>query len=541
MCLVILADPLPAQLKLDSLFIELDQAITQEKKYTSLKESYLDKLKSQLQNQTSKDGIYYACLNLASEYETYLCDSSIAYSRRALETAIEVNNAGWIADSRIQLARSEAKAGIFTKALTFLDLVSKEGLTKNQLVNYYKTYADIYIYMVEYQGSYDVEELVAKKNRYLDILIGILDKKSYDYAVKQGLRYIENGKYADAEGLLLGYFPKVKPSTKESAGIASVLSFLYAQKGDREKEKKYLAISAISDVKAAVKENISLRTVAVLLFENGDIERANFYIKKSLDDANFYNARLRNIQTSKILPIIDRAYQLDREHQQNKLRQLLVMVSVLFVMLLIFISFIIIQMKKLAKAKQHIEEVNSRLSELNLLLQENNKQQKQTNVSLAEANHIKERFISNFLDICTQYIDKLETFKITVNRKIKSGQTADLLKLTSKTVDSNQELRELYQNFDQAFLKIYPTFIQQFNLLLRPDERYAVDPDRNLNQELRVFALIKLGIKDTNKIATFLHYTPRTVYNYRSKVKSKALESDEYFEERVKQVCSDSF
>ncbi|OJU52659.1 MAG: hypothetical protein BGN96_07100 [Bacteroidales bacterium 45-6] len=128
-----------------------------------------------------------------------------------------------------------------------------------------------------------------------------------------------------------------------------------------------------------------------------------------------------------------------------------------------------------------------------------------------------------------------------MNRKIKSGQTADLLKLTSKTVDSNQELRELYQNFDQAFLKIYPTFIQQFNLLLRPDERYAVDPDRNLNQELRVFALIKLGIKDTNKIATFLHYTPRTVYNYRSKVKSKALESDEYFEERVKQVCSDSF
>ena len=102
-------------------------------------------------------------------------------------------------------------------------------------------------------------------------------------------------------------------------------------------------------------------------------------------------------------------------------------------------------------------------------------------------------------------------------------------------------MKELYANFDHAFLNIYPTFVEEFNTLLRIEERYPVMFDKSLNQELRVFALIKLGIKDINKIAVFLHYTPRTVYNYRSKIKSKALNTDEDFEEKVKLLCSDSF
>ena len=199
------------------------------------------------------------------------------------------------------------------------------------------------------------------------------------------------------------------------------------------------------------------------------------------------------------------------------------------------------QMKKLARAKQHIEEINARLNELNTVLQDVNKQLKQSNLSLAESNHIKELFISSFLEICTQYIEKLDAFKGTVNRKVKAGQVADILKLTSKTENSALELKELYANFDHAFLNIYPTFVEEFNTLLRIEERYPVMSDKSLNQELRVFALIKLGIKDINKIAVFLHYTPRTVYNYRSKIKSKALNTDEDFEEKVKLLCSDSF
>ena len=542
-CGLFVASPMQAHLRFDSLLIELDHVIANEKEYKSRKENYLEKLKEQLRNQNlSRESRYSIYQSLAGEYETFICDSAIVYANRALYEAAELKNTSWMNDSRIQLARGEAKAGMFSKTLDILNSIDRTQLNRHQLIDYYKTYIDVYIYMIEYNDGYDLADLIAKKVVCQDSLIQIVDTTSFEYVTRYGFRCIETGDLAGAERILLSYFPKVKPDTKDCAGITSILSFLYEQKGDSEKEKEYLAISAISDIKASVKENISLRALAFILFNNDvDIDRANRYIKKSLDDANFYNARLRNIQTAKILPIIDKAYQLDREKQQNRLRFLLIIVSLLSIVLLIAILLVVKQMKKLARAKQHIEEINARLNELNTVLQDVNKQLKQSNLSLAESNHIKELFISSFLEICTQYIEKLDAFKGTVNRKVKAGQVADILKLTSKTENSALELKELYANFDHAFLNIYPTFVEEFNTLLRIEERYPVMSDKSLNQELRVFALIKLGIKDINKIAVFLHYTPRTVYNYRSKIKSKALNTDEDFEEKVKLLCSDSF
>ncbi len=542
-CLFTLAQPLAAaESRLDSLLTELDNAIKKEKDYTAQKIIYLDKLKQRISNpNTTKEERYFTYQDMAKEYELFICDSAITYSMKAVEIAEESGNPNWIIDSKIQLARSEAKAGMFTKSIDILNTIRRQDLNKHQRIDYYRTYSDAYVYWLEYQDGYDISELIEKRGKYQDSLLQVVETNTFDHAVNYGTRYIEIKDFANAERVLFAYFPKVEPDTKEYALITSILAYLYEQKGDREKEEEYLAMSALSDIRVPVKENLSLRTLAVLLFDDGDVTRAHQYIKKSLDDANFYNGRLRNIQTSKLLPIIDKAYQLDRENQQNKLRILLIIVSVLSVVLLIAIVFVVLQMRKLEKAKQHIEEINSRLNELNVVLKEANVQQKQTNVSLAEANHIKEQFISNFLEICTEYIDKLDAFKVTVNRKIRSGQTADLLKLTTKTENSAQELKELYTNFDKAFLNIYPAFIEEFNTLLRGEEQYALNQDGTLNQELRVFALIKLGIKDTNKIATFLHYTPRTVYNYRSKVKSKALDADEDFEEKVKHLCSDNF
>lgn len=534
---IVLADS-----KLDSLLLELDKSISNEKEYSLQKTTFLNNLKEQFRNPNlAKEDQYFICQNIAKEYETFVCDSAILYSNKAAAIALETGNQNWINVGKIQMASSESRAGMFTRAIDILNTVDRSKLTNQQLIDFYWTYSNAYVYWIEYQDNYGIGELVQKREAAQDSLFRILKPNSFEYVINYGTHYIEIKDFKKAEEVLFPFVSKVKPYTKEFALINSILAYYYQQKGDQEKEKEYLAISAISDVRASVKENLSLRSLSVLLFDDGDVLRANRYIKKSLDDANFYNARLRNIQTSKLLPIIDKAYQLEREQQQNKLRILLIVVSILSVVLLIVIALVVLQVRRLSKAKLRIEEMNSRLNELNGVLKEANNKQKQTNISLAEANHIKEQFISNFLEICTEYIEKLEGFKITVNRKIKSGQTADLLKLTSKSDSSTQELKELYTNFDKAFLNIYPTFIEEFNNLLRAEEQYTDNKDHSLNQELRIFALIKLGIKDTNKIATFLHYTPRTVYNYRSKVKAKAIETAEDLEERVKHICSENF
>ena len=213
------------------------------------------------------------------------------------------------------------------------------------------------------------------------------------------------------------------------------------------------------------------------------------------------------------------------------------LVSLLSLVLMVAIYLVFKQMKKVSKAQQRIVEINGQLNELNTSLQEANETQKRSNAYLAEANLVKEQYIGSFLEISTEYTDKLDSFKTLVNRKIMAGQKNDLLRMTADSVDSIRDLKKLYESFDKAFLNIYPNFVEELNELLREDERYPIIP-QTLNQELRIFALIRLGITDSNKMATFLHYSLRTIYNYRSKVKSKAITPDENFEERVKHLCS---
>lgn len=523
-----------------SLLEELDQLVKSDHEFATQKENKLQRLKEKLALPSlSKDTLYQNYQDLSREYETYNCDSAIIYSRQALATARELSNMEWINESSIQLAHCEARAGMFINTIQRLDRINRKTVSGELQASLYATYLDAYIYWLEYQNGYEFEELLKLKEKYQDSLITVLQPSTYEYAVRKGFRLIETNQLDSAEQLLNAHFKNVISGSKEKAGLASILSFLYKIKRNTAKEKEYLAISAISDIKAAIRENISLRTLSIILFDEGDIKRADQYIKKSLDDANFYNARLRNIQASKILPIIDKAYQKDSQQQQARQKRLLIAVSILSMVLLVSIILILRQIRALRVAQKEVLFVNAQLQRLNQELKAAGEQQKLTNISLAEANHIKEKFIGQFLEICTEHIEKLEAFKQMVNRKIKAGQLNEIINMTSvSSQDAVRELKSLYASFDIAFLNIYPGFVEGINQLLKPDQQYETGDEPALNQELRVFALIRLGITDSNKIATFLHYSLRTIYNYRSKVKSKSLNPDSNFEDRVRQIGS---
>jgi len=527
--------PVLSQESLHLLLDELDQTIANDDIYTKKKQHDIQTLK-QLNHSGDDVKIYTFYRNLSKSYEVFIADSAEYYTQKSLGTAQKIKNENYIAESKIQLARIKAKAGMFPFSLDILKTINKNILDQNQLIDYYKAYLEVYIYWIEYQDGHDTDEILKKKNAVQDTLLGILPKNSYEYTINYGTKNIELGNYNDAEKVLMQGFKYVKPDTREFSILNSILAYLYESKKDIKKQKEFLAKSALSDIHAAVKENVSLRTLAILLFEDGDISRANFYIKRSLEDANFYKARLRNIQIARVLPIIDKAYQIDRERQEKKLRILFVTASILSVILLIATALIINQNRKVSKARKKLSETNEKLNILNENLKQANLKQVETNNSLTEANHLKEQYIKSFLEICTEYIDRLENFKEIVNRKIKTGQTAEILKLTASSQDNTKELKELYNNFDKAFLKIYPNFVEQVNELLRPDERYQINDNHILNQELRVFALIRLGVTNNNQIATFLHYTLRTIYNYRSKVKSKAINADDDFETKIQNL-----
>lgn len=295
------------------------------------------------------------------------------------------------------------------------------------------------------------------------------------------------------------------------------MSEIYEKKGDHEKEKQYLAISATADLKKAVKSHIALRKLAILLYKEGDINRAYNYIKCSMEDATFCGARFRIMEISEILPIINAAYDKKVGQEKEKLFRYLILISALSFILVISLLFIWRQLKKLSSAKKSIKNMYEDMRLMNENLDELNKK-------LSESNHVKEEYIGSIFNLCSTYIDKMESYRINLNRNLVSSRMEEVRKMTGSTLIPD-ELKEFFGHFDAIFLNIYPNFIDEFNALLADKEKITPKAGDILTPELRVFALIRLGITDSSRIASFLHYSPQTVYNYKLKIRNKLLVS----------------
>ena len=307
------------------------------------------------------------------------------------------------------------------------------------------------------------------------------------------------------------------------------MSEAYRLKGDKKGQKHFLALSAIADLKSAVKEYVSLRKLASLVYEDGDIDRAYNYLKCSLEDATLCNARLRTLEISQVFPIIDQAYQLKTKRQQQEMK-----ISLICISLLVAIFFVYKQMKKVAAARREVIDTNTLLQELNGELHDSNSQLKEMNHTLSEANYIKEEYIGRYMDQCSTYLDKMDLYRRSLNKIAATGRVEELYKAIKSSQFLEEELKEFYANFDMTFLQLFPNFVEEFNALLV--EPMQPKQGELLNTELRIFALIRLGITDSTKIAQFLRYSVTTIYNYRTRVRNKALGERDEFEAKVMKI-----
>lgn len=514
-----------AKNRLDSLLTELDKTIEQEEHYTSLKEERIKGLKQDLLKTSGIDARFRLYKEIFNEYEAFICDSAYQYSLLCLSLAEQQKNIYWINESKLQISSTLTISGMYPEAVELLSSIDKAALGEEQIIDYYTNYYHAYNEWGEYAEYSYAAKYKEKGKAYQDSVLALVKPNSFEYVMEYSWRYMEQEEYDKAKKLLLSYLPEIKQDTRQYAMITSIIGILYWYLDDIEKHQEYLAISAISDIKAAVKENTSLRSLANVIFQKGgELERANNYIKKSLSDANFYNARLRSIQISKLYPLIENAYQLEREQQQKRLHMLLIVISILSILLILTIIYIISQFRKLAEARKQTLIANEKL--------------KSNNIALAEANHIKEEYLGRFLSLCSLYIEKMEKHHRALNKKAKEGNLDELY----KTLKSNQfiedELKDFYHNFDSAFLNIFPNFVNQFNALLIEEERVIPKQDEKLTTELRIFALIRLGITDSQKIAEFLRYSITTIYNYRSKYRNKSVVPRDEFENEIMNITS---
>ncbi len=516
---------------LESLLIELDRAIENQERYKDQKESYIRQLQGRLtlDNLTPEERYDTYC-RLTNEFEFYRCDSARFYALQQLSLAEASGKKAWETDSKIKLAFILSKAALFIEAISLLDSISPEELSDIQKIAYYSSYYETYVSWGDFlSNGFEKTEVYEKRDFFHEKYIELLPMSSYEYAAYYGIKYITDNQPEKAEQLLLTSLPQSQPNTRPYSILTSVLSFLYTTKGDMEKTKEYLALSAISDIRGNIMENASLRELATYLFDENQINRANTYIKKSMEDANFYNSRIRNYQTSQILPIIDRAYQQDRARQQKQLERSLLIISVLSVILLTGIFFIFSEIRKVSAAKKKISDINEQLQINNMALTDINR-------TLTETDHIKEEYIGHFLGLCSVYIEKMERYRKKLLTQAKTGKPEELYKMIRSTQFIEDERTEFYTTFDESFLELFPDFVERFNALLPEDEKVILKPNEKLTTGLRIFALIRLGITDSAKIAEFLNYSLATIYNYRSRYRNKAIVPRDEFEQEILKI-----
>ena len=506
----------------------LTMLIQQKDYYTKLKErkikEAIDLLKVPEVSATQR---YAINQRLFDEFKTYISDSAVYYVKENIEIAKRLENVHWEYDSRLELASLYIISGNYLDASDLLGAIREEALDEGERIKYYNCYQNLYNNYAF--NNPNASYYISKSNEYRERLLGLVDKNSTHYLLLYAGVLTDAKRYDEAEKLLLDRFALMHTDEHEKAVLGYVLGTLYKKKKNVPKQIEYFAISASCDIKDAIKENASMLELASSLFQLGEVESAYTCIKSSMEDASFCNAQLRSDEVMRIFPIIEKAYQ-ERIHSKNtKLRLSLWMVGIFAVCLIIAVVLVTRQMKRIGKIRKELYLKNQDLEVLNGDLQ-------RVVAELNESNEVKEAYIGQFFNLCSIYISKLEKYQKMLNKKAKERNPDELYKLLRSTEMIEQELKEFYKLFDDIFLHLFPTFISEFNALLVPEERFMPKPNE-MTPELRIFALIRLGITDSAKIATFLHYSTNTIYNYRTRVRNKAIVAREVFEAMVMKIA----
>ncbi|MGA9650454.1 DUF6377 domain-containing protein [Pedobacter sp.] len=532
-----------SQENIDSLKGVLKDVLQNKKELDASKWSSIRKLEGKLRsNDQSPNLRYQAYLNLFNAYKSFIHDSAYVYSQKVASYAKLLNDNEKINYSKVNLGFVLVSSGMFKEGIDTLKRVNPEVLNKAQQFEYYFLMARANFDLTDYNKIHDFSELYrAEGLKYCDTIMSKYSKGSYEYLSGIGLKQLRAKQFSQAirsyESLL-----KLKLSYRDSAINYSCLSYLYFSVNKPELGLRYLLKSSILDNTHSIKESLAMVKLAEYIYQKGETKEAFNYIHSAIEDNNFYGAKQRKVEISNILPIIEKDKINDIEKQKQSLLIYASIITLLIILTIYFASKTFRQLKKIRIADKLIMEKNHDLNHanaelliINASLDVANRSLTRTNRKLDEVNLIKEEYIGQFFNIHSDYIDKLEKLKRSLE-KIAHLKQYDQLQIVVKRMDTNIERESFFQRFDEVFLNLFPDFILDFNALFAEKDKTLPSPGQLMNNELRIFALIRLGIDENETIAKILNYSVNTIYTYKTKVKNRSLVANDIFKEKIMSI-----
>lgn len=490
----------------------LDKELVKRRSYLDHRHFVIDSLKNEVadKNMDPRSRLE-SYLKLGDSYNALNTDSALTFYAKGYNLASS-------------LGLDTFKTRFELKSLTYLPLqafisqaqkrfeeIDPATLPEDLLVDYYDAGRQMYSYIASYYEDYsEVYEPYMKKSQEAQVkLLSLLEEESPRYMLNQGEYFFHHQEYTKAKAILLLLLRRIPEEDNLYARASHLLAEIAKVRGEHNAYIYYLALSAIADTRGATLEVASLQELGRIMYLNNDIHHAYEYLSTALSEAVECNAPLRVLQSSQEFPLIENAHQAEILKTDRSIYIVMLIMALLLVVLAVTLY----------------------------ILNRKNRQMNKMAANLEEANNIKDVYISQFLNLCSIYMDKLSQFNKMVNRKITNGKVDDLLKLTKQGKFIEEQSKEFYDVFDDAFLHIYPNFVSEVNKLLRPEEQIVLREGEKLNTDLRIIAFMRLGIEESTRIAQMLNYSVYTIYTYRNKLKNRALSRDS-FEEQIMKIKS---
>jgi hypothetical protein len=509
----------------DSLLNQLTRAIEKVPEYDAQKSKRIDQLRVSLYPESTNDPVKLFSLyeRLYEEYRIYHYDSAYRYAGKLQEMAYRLGDRHLITEARLQLCFILLSSGLFRETYDSLRVTNMTPEPDSLKATYYmlmgRYYYDLANY--DYDGADHSVAYDEKANRYMDSALSYYPPGSFEYAYYSGLLEFKKNNSDKAARFLDSLLASGSLTDHQLALTASTLSGIHGQKGGSQQAIDLLLIAAIADIRSSTKETFAIFNLADLLYKQGDVRHASLCIETAVANAEFYGARQRKVQVSSILSLIEGERINAVETQRRQLFQYSAIVTLLLIALAILIVIIRRQMKKIQKAQQLLTEAHAA--------------QRVINDKLEEANKIKDEYIGYFFSLDSEFFVKLERLKRTLDQKIADRKFEDI-KFIVNNIQLKKEKEELLRSFDTVFLRIFPKFVARFNDLFNPEDQVKLKENELLNIDLRIFALIRMGITDNDKIAQILEYSVNTIYSYKTRIKNKAIVPNEEFEARIMEI-----
>ncbi|MFR4737288.1 DUF6377 domain-containing protein [Phocaeicola coprocola] len=535
--------------EIPQLLATLDSILVQTGELASQKELKIAQLKKKLSNAANFEEEFWINKMLYDESFVFNADSAMKYVDRNIQIATELKKKDWQDEWLINRSFMFAATGLLKEAGEVLEKVDSTSLSDGLKLSYYYQRSYLYSHLGQYMGD---QKQVNNKyynefenaNKHMLALVRPKDPLYWWCVASCNELSPEDSLFSALENVVLSSHHNTRLDAMNAYGLSN----MYKRLGDKEKTMIYLIYSAMADLRVCNRDIASLQELSSLLYDAGDIDRAYAYMNYCLKAALLYPNRVRIINISTELDKIYANYQQRDIRWRNSLQNYLYVVTFFSIILVLALIGLYRQTKKLRKSRTELDSANHSLNQhvvelsqmhkqlalANQELQNLNELLRSANQKLQESNDVKEEYIGYVFSICSNYISKLDEYRKNINRKLKTGQFEEARQLTDNSSLTQNELKDFYANFDAIFLRVYPDFVADLNSLLRPEEQILLKDASELNTEVRIYALVRLGINDSVKIADFLHCSPQTVYNHRLRMRNKAIIPKDKFAEAVR-------